>query len=139
MIGRILGSSIMEMNAARGEDTGEPKLVSEVIKEYDNVFGEPTQLPPSRGVFDHHISLVEGTSPSNARPYRYSPVQKDVIEKLVQEILAQGIIQQSSSPYASPVVLVGKRMGQGVCAIFREYAPFFDNISPATGDISSIK
>lgn len=75
------------------------------------VFGEPTQLPPFRGVFDHHIPLLEGTSPTNTRPYRYSPVQKDVIEKLVQEMLGQGIIQHSSSPYASPMVLVRKKDG----------------------------
>lgn len=44
----------------------------------------------------------------NNRPYRYSPIQKDVIEKMVNELLAQGLIQQSCSPFASPVVLVGK-------------------------------
>lgn len=55
------------------------------LAEYNKVFGEPTQLPPSRGVFDHYIPLMEGSSLVNARPYRYSPIQKDVIERLVRE------------------------------------------------------
>lgn len=47
--------------------------------------------------------------PINIRPYRYNPFQKDEIEKQVKEMLLQGIIQQSYSPYASPVLLVQKK------------------------------
>jgi len=43
------------------------------------------------------------------RPYRYSIIHKDIVDKLVEEMLNQGIIWYSKNPYASPVVLVKKK------------------------------
>ncbi|XP_060178356.1 uncharacterized protein LOC132608338 [Lycium barbarum] len=98
----------------------EPVAVTGLLEEYKCIFGEPQKLPPSRGVFDHHIPLLEGVNPVNSRPYRYSPIQKDIIEKMVREMMEQGIIQHSSSPYASPVVLVGKKDGSWrLCVDYR--------------------
>lgn len=54
---KVRGAKEEELKATKAEDTTESRLVSEVLKEYGNVFGELTQLPPSRVVFDHHIPL----------------------------------------------------------------------------------
>ena len=80
-----------------------------------------SSLAPSRGSFDHKIHLKEGTSPINLRPYRYSLKHKDIIEKLVEDLQDRGVIQTSSSPFASPVVLVGKKDGTWrLCVDYRE-------------------
>lgn len=85
-----------------------PGAVAELLKEYDHLFAEPRGLPPQRA-FDHTIPLLPGAKPVNIIPYRYSPAQKDEVERQVADMLAQGIIVPSSSPFASPVLLVQKK------------------------------
>jgi hypothetical protein len=85
-----------------------PHIVSMVLNSFEDVFAEPTGLPPHRRA-DHTIPLMPGASPVNLRPYRYSPMQKNEIEKQIRELIAQGVIQPSASPFASPVLLVGKK------------------------------
>ncbi|MCH92590.1 gypsy/Ty-3 retroelement polyprotein, partial [Trifolium medium] len=64
-----------------------PKAFEQLLVQYGDIFEEPTALPPSRPGFDHKIPLKEGVQPFNLRPYRFSLVQKDVIDKLVQDML----------------------------------------------------
>ena len=56
----------------------------------------------------------------NIRSYMYPINQRDIIEQLIQEMLDKGIIQTSSGPFASPVVLVGKKDGSWrLCVDYR--------------------
>ncbi|XP_071928143.1 uncharacterized protein [Coffea arabica] len=84
--------------------------MEELLQRFKDVFQEPQGLPPERSQ-DHSITLKEGSKPFQMRPYRCPYVQKSEIEKLVQEMLQTGIIQLSSSPFASPVLLVKKKDG----------------------------
>lgn len=98
-----------------------PECIQQLLQKYHGIFEEPKQLPPSRGMFDHKIPLEFGANPVNIRPYRYPLKQRDIIEGLVNEMLKQGIIQDSCSPFASPVVLVGKKDGSWrLCVDYRE-------------------
>jgi hypothetical protein len=45
------------------------------------------------------------------KPYRYAPHQKSEIEKQVADMLKRGVIQESTSPFASPVLLMRKKYG----------------------------
>lgn len=64
--------------------------------------------------------LIEGTGPINVRPYCYPRLQKNELEKMIQDMLAAEIIQTSVSPFSrimkpsvslfsSPVLLVKKK------------------------------
>ena len=45
----------------------------------------------------------------------------DITEPLVQQMLDKGIVQHNSSPFASPVVVVGKKDGTWrLCVDYRE-------------------
>lgn len=85
-------------------------MIEGLVREYSEVFQTPSALPPTR-IFDHKIQLVPGAQPVNLRPYRYSPVQKTEIENQLKEMLKNGIIKHSESPYASLVLLVKKKDG----------------------------
>lgn len=87
-----------------------PPAMQALIKEFSSVFATPTELPPRR-LFEHRIHLEPGSKPVNVRPYRYPYFQKTEMEKLVREMLDQGIIRPSQSPFSSPVLLVKKRDG----------------------------
>lgn len=78
----------------------------------------PDSLPPKRAC-DHAIPLISGATPVNIRAYRYPPQLKDEIDTQVQSMLAQGLIQPSSSPFSSPVLLVQKKedLGDSVLTI----------------------
>ncbi|XP_056852913.1 uncharacterized protein LOC130502194 [Raphanus sativus] len=81
-----------------------------LLQQYAPVFAEPTELPPSRGK-EHSITLEEGARPVSVRPFRYPHIQKAEIERQIASMLATGIIQESGSPFSSPVLLVKKKDG----------------------------
>ena len=92
------------------KDKPPPPAMQAVLDDFADVFGEPKKLPPHRQ-YDHAATLVDGAPPANGRPYRYSPLQKDEIERQVKEMLDAGLITHSVSPYAAPVLLVKKKDG----------------------------
>ncbi|KAL9425761.1 hypothetical protein AB3S75_032681 [Citrus x aurantiifolia] len=81
-----------------------------LLHTYRNLFLTPTTLPPHRAI-DHKIHLLPNTTPVNVCPYCYPHFQKNEMEKLIREILEQGIIRPSQSPFSSPVLLVKKKDG----------------------------
>ncbi|XP_074298515.1 uncharacterized protein LOC141629403 [Silene latifolia] len=96
-------------------------VLGQLLEQYRRVFDEPKSIPPVKGIFDHKIPLMQGSEPVSIRPYRYPLVKRDIIEKLIQEMLESGTIQPSSSHFASPVVLVGKKDGTWrLCVDYRE-------------------
>jgi hypothetical protein len=78
--------------------------------QYADIFQQPKTLPPSR-VYDHAIPLQPDAVPVNSRPYKYSPQHKSEIERKIKELLQAGLITHSTSPFASPVLLVQKKDG----------------------------
>lgn len=75
-----------------------PVSIQNLLQEYEEIFLEPQGLPPER-TCDHTIPLIPGAQPVNVRLYRYTPIQKDEIERQVQEMLDKGLIKPSSSPF----------------------------------------
>ena len=90
--------------------TDPPKEIQDLLLQYADVFAAPQELPPTR-VYDHTIPLLPNAVPVNSRPYRYSPQHKDEIERQVKEMLTASLEVPSTSPFASPVLLIQKKDG----------------------------
>ena len=67
------------------------ELARGILTVFSDVFAEPTQLPPYRGT-DHRTCLQPGTQLVRVRPYRYPYFQKDVIKKLIGEMMSYRFI-----------------------------------------------
>uniref|UniRef100_A0A8R7PQE7 Reverse transcriptase domain-containing protein n=1 Tax=Triticum urartu TaxID=4572 RepID=A0A8R7PQE7_TRIUA len=105
--------SMTEQNTLSGtvsSNTAMPAEVAELLVEFQDLFQVPTSLPPRRAQ-DHKIPLIPSAQPVSARPYRCTPQQKDEIQRQIKEMLRQGIIRLSTSPFASPVLLMRKKDG----------------------------
>lgn len=100
---------LFAISAAPTEEVPVDPSITQLLNTYPDVFSTPTTLPPVRHQ-DHTIPLVPNAKPTNQRPYRVPYAQK-VIEKLVKEMLDNGIITPSQSPFSSPVLLVKKKDG----------------------------
>ena len=87
----------------------EPELAMS-IHQYKNVFEKHHGLPPIQS-HDHTIPLMFGSAPVKVRPYPYPHSQKTEIEHINTEMLSEGIIQPSSSPFSSLGLLVKKEDG----------------------------
>nr|XP_043614527.1 uncharacterized protein LOC122586615 [Erigeron canadensis] len=90
--------------------TNSDPLITNLLNEFQTVFATPHTLPPSRP-HDHQIPLLNDNKPVNVKPYRYPHFQKKVMTQLIDEMLRDGIIQPSQSPFSSPVLLVKKKDG----------------------------
>jgi hypothetical protein len=84
--------------------------IQQLLEAFPQVFTMPDSLPPKRAC-DHAIPLISGATPVNIRAYWYPPQLKDEIDTQVRSMPAQGLIQPSSSPFSSPMLLVQKKDG----------------------------
>lgn len=93
-------------------DTGAqyPPAISQLLTEFATLFEPVSGLPPVRHC-DHQIPLLPGAQPFSVRSYRYPPALKDEIETQVQDLLTKWLIQPSTNPFSSPLLLVKKKDG----------------------------
>lgn len=89
-----------------------------LLSSYNHVFSQPKTLPTTR-TLNHHINLIPNSEPINTKPYCYPCFQKNEIERQIQEMLHSSIIQPSTSPFSSPILLVKKYGSWRICVDYR--------------------
>jgi len=110
----ILGNLSLFLNHLCSDDM---QGISNLFQNYLPVFSD---TPGKCNVIKHDIELVPGTLPIRQAPYRLNPEKKQQMREEVNYLLQNGLAVPSSSPWASPCLLVPKEGGQlRMCTDYR--------------------
>ncbi|GJS49981.1 putative nucleotidyltransferase, ribonuclease H [Tanacetum coccineum] len=75
----------------------------------------------SHGEIEFGIELIPGAEPISKAPYRMAPVELKELKEQLQEMLENGFIRPSVSPWGAPVLFVKKKDGSmRLCIDYRE-------------------
>jgi transposase InsO family protein len=92
-----------------------------LLSEFASCFSDKLQFPGQArlpgGVKVEHRIDTQGKPPVREPPRRMSEPMRQVTDKLVRDLLENGAIEPSQSPYAAPVVIVKKKDGSWRCCI----------------------
>ncbi|UYV82907.1 hypothetical protein LAZ67_22001343, partial [Cordylochernes scorpioides] len=86
----------------------EQKELKQVLERYGDLFSSRL----GRTNLAKHRIDTEDAKPIKHKPYRVSAKERDIIKEQIDEMLTEGIIGPSSSPWSFPVILVKKRDGK---------------------------
>ncbi|UYV74071.1 hypothetical protein LAZ67_11002031 [Cordylochernes scorpioides] len=106
-----------------------------VLYRYRELFSE--EWNKAADIKPYHIKLKANTEPIRQKAYRRSPKERDIIEEQVKEMCEKGVIRKSTSPWASPVVLVKKSDGSyRFCVDYRKVNNVTEKFSYPLPDIT---
>ena len=97
------------------------KGLQSILDEFSDVFGDVlVSTGPVQPDMPEVVPIIPGSKIPNRPLYRYSPLEQAEIERQVQIMLQQKLIEPSTSPYGAPVLLVKKPDGSWrFCVDFR--------------------
>lgn len=101
---------VMADRAGDEINQGEKEQLFALFLEYRDLFAKSPDDFGRTGKIKHTIH-TEGCQPIRQSTRRISPAKKEEAAKLLKEMLDRNVIRPSSSPWASPVVLVQKKDG----------------------------
>ena len=80
------------------------------LKGYSTIFAQSGEIPGRTNLIKHRINTGE-CSPIRQRPRRLPLAKREEVEKLIDDMRKEDVIEPSHSPWCSPVVLVKKKDG----------------------------
>ncbi|UYV78515.1 hypothetical protein LAZ67_16001841 [Cordylochernes scorpioides] len=86
----------------------ENEQLKQVLEKYADLFSSGL----GRSNLAKHRIDTEGAKPIKHKPYRVSAKEREIIKEQIDEMLRDGIIRPSSSPWSFAVILVKKRDGK---------------------------
>ena len=82
-----------------------------ICEEYNDVFYLPGDKLTFTTAAEHAIPTpaIDPTRGINTKPYRIPEVHREEVQKQTKEILIDGIIEPSTSPWNSPILVIPKK------------------------------
>ena len=97
-------------NCVIQDDKDALKELNDLLKRNLAVFAKNTKSPNSTNLVEHTINTGDSL-PFKMPLYRQSPVIQNTINDHVQQMLKDGIIEHSDSPWSSNIIIVKKKDG----------------------------
>ncbi len=98
----------------------EMSKLEDLVMEYEDIFLAPDGSPGYTDLISHKIDTGDAL-PIKQNYYRRSMKEREYVDAEVEQMLANGVIRPSKSPWGAPVVLVRKKTGElRFCIDFRQ-------------------
>ncbi|CAM6082385.1 unnamed protein product [Calypogeia fissa] len=107
----------LELLTFQSKET-EPIVIHEISENKVNFLHLPKGLPPRREV-DHQIELEPGSASQSKAPYRLNLNERMMLKDALEELINQGFIRPSKSPYGAPALFVSKK--DGTLRLYADY------------------
>lgn len=83
--------------------------IEQICAKYSDIFHMPGDKLSTTNLLEHSITLKQNTSPVYVKPYRIPHSLKSEINSQVKNMLDNDIIEEATSEWSSPVLLVPKK------------------------------
>lgn len=80
-----------------------------IIAKFPDVFYLKGDKLTTTNVYEYNIQLKPGSKTVYTKPYRLPYAQKEEVNRQIQNMLDEGILEPTNSSYSSPVLLVPKK------------------------------
>ena len=115
--GYVAKESIADVKTGPGLNDTERAEFLDLAQEFSSLF---TEAPGTTNLVQHHINLTS-SEPVRSKPYPVPYSMRESLKKDIDDMMRMGVIRESNSPYASPVVVVKKKDGSNrVCVDYRK-------------------
>ena len=109
--------SIQDVEICPELDESQRENITSLLTEYQEIL---TDMPGLTNLGKHDIKLRD-REPIKSKPYPLPHALRGEVTKEVQKMIDLGVVEPSSSPYASPVVIVKKKDGSNrFCCDYRK-------------------
>lgn len=88
--------------------------ISRICNEFPNVFYLPGDVLKPTDVGIHEIRLKSNIPPIYIKQYRTAEKHRAIINSHIQDLLKRGVIEPSVSPWNFPILLVNKKLDDGI-------------------------
>lgn len=87
----------------------ERKIISDICKKYNDIFCLKNDQLTTTRIYKPSINIKPNSNSVYSKPYRIPHHQKDEVNKQINEMLKNNIIENTQSEWNSPILLVPKK------------------------------
>ena len=100
--------TILQLLRTEHLNSEERDSLEQLVSQYSDRFHLPQDNLGSTNAAQHSIHTINNV-PVHTKQYRFPPIHKEEIDRQVNKLLKEDIIEPSTSPYNSPVWIVPKK------------------------------